>query len=252
VAIRVIELLSAKSVKGGIYPVLCNPRLGGVFIHEAFGHLSEADYIYNDPQAATLMKLGKRVGSKILSVIDDGSLPGLLGSSQYDHEGVRTQKTYLIREGELVGRLHTRETAAKLHEKVTGNARAVSYRFPPIVRMTNTYIEKGQSKFEELLEDTKLGIYACDAYGGQTQLENFSFSAGYAYMIRKGKICEMVKDVVLAGNLFNTLKNIEAIGDDFSWDETAGGCGKAGQAPLPVTCGSPSLKIRDVIIGGKK
>jgi TldD protein len=136
-------------------------------------------------------------------------------------------------------------------ETVTGNARAISYRFQPIVRMTNTYIENGDTPFDELISDIKLGIYACDAIGGQTMLENFSFSAGWGHIIRNGKVCEMVRDVVLAGNLFVTLANIEALGNDFVWQERGGGCGKGGQMPLPVTEGAPHTRIRDVVIGGR-
>jgi len=151
----------------------------------------------------------------------------------------------------LVGRLHSRQTAAKMGEEATGNARAVSYRFPPIVRMTNTAIDNGTATFDDLIKDIKLGIYACDAYGGETQLETFSFSSSYAYMIRDGRIAEMVKDVILAGNLFTTLGNIDLIGNDFKWLNTGGGCGKVGQFPLPVGMGAPHIRIQNVIIGGQ-
>jgi TldD protein len=103
-----------------------------------------------------------------------------------------------------------------------------------------------------MIEDIKLGVYACGAYGGQTELENFSFSSAYAYMIRDGKIAEMVKDVILAGNLFTTLLNIDAIGNDFQWMHRGGGCGKGAQYPLPVTFGAPHIRIQNVVIGGKK
>ena len=102
-----------------------------------------------------------------------------------------------------------------------------------------------------MIKDIKLGIYACDAYGGQTQLETFSFSSGYAYMIRDGKIAEMVKDVILAGNLFTTLMNIDAIGNDFKWINSGGGCGKGGQFPLPVSMGAPHIRIQNVVVGGR-
>jgi TldD protein len=117
--------------------------------------------------------------------------------------------------------------------------------------MTNTAIENGTTPFEDLIKDIKLGIYACDAYGGNTELESFSFSSGYAYMIRDGQIAEMVKDVILAGNLFTTLLNIDAIGNDFQWLEKAGGCGKGGQNGLPVSFGAPHIRIQNVVIGGK-
>ncbi|MBN1954037.1 MAG: TldD/PmbA family protein [Anaerolineae bacterium] len=249
IAQRAVDLLSAPRVKGGRYTVVCNPTLAGVFAHEAFGHLSEADFVYENPKAQEMMVLGRRFGQDFLTIVDDGSLPNLRATHKYDDEGTPTQRTELIKNGILVGRLHSRQTAAKMGEKPTGNARATGYRYPPIVRMTNTFIESGQTPFEEMIGDIDLGIYACDAYGGQTALENFSFSSGYAYMIRNGQLAEMVRDVILSGNLFVTLDSIDAVGNDFEWSER-GMCGK-GQGGLPVSDGSPHIRIRDVLIGGE-
>jgi TldD protein len=251
VAQRALDLLAAETVVGGRYPVVCNRELAGVFVHEAFGHLSESDFVYENPKALEMMVLGRRFGQDLLTVFDDGSVPGQRGTHRYDDEGTPTRRNDLIRDGILVGRLHSRETAARMGEPPSGNARAINYRHPPIVRMTNTAIEAGATPFQEMIQDIKLGVYACDAYGGQTALENFSFSSGYAYMIRDGKIAEMVKDVILAGNLFTTLLNIDAIGNDFEWLNGAGGCGKGNQYPLPVSFGAPHIRIQDVVIGGK-
>jgi TldD protein len=248
---KAVDLLSAQSVVGGQYAVVCNQELAGVFIHEAFGHLSEADFVYQNPKAREMMVLGRRFGREILNVFDDGAVPGQRGTHPFDDEGVSTKRNYLIKNGILVGRLHSRETAAKMAEQPTGNARAINYRHAPIVRMTNTAIEGGATSFEEMIADIKLGVYACAAYGGQTMLENFSFSSGYAFMIRDGRIAEMVKDVILAGNLFTTLMNIDAIGNDFTWINKGGGCGKDGQDSLPVSFGSPHIRIQNVVIGGK-
>jgi len=248
---RAVEMLSAETVVGGTYPVICNQTLAGVFIHEAFGHLSEADFVYENPRAREMMVLGRRFGQDILNVFDDGALAGQCGTHRFDDEGTPMRCNYLIKNGILVGRLHSRETARKMGEQPTGNARAINYRHAPIVRMTNTAIEQGTTSFEDMIKDVKLGIYACDAYGGQTELETFSFSSGYAYMIRDGKIAEMVKDVILAGNLFITLANIDAIGNDFKWINSGGGCGKGGQFPLPVSMGSPHIRIQNVVVGGR-
>jgi len=248
---KAVELLNARPVKAGQYPVVVDQMLAGVFIHEAFGHLSEADFVYENPKAREMMGMGRRFGKGILNVFDDGSVPNQRGTTLYDDEGVPARRNWLIREGELVGRLHSRQTAAKMGESASGNARALNYRFAPIVRMTNTAIDNGSTSFEDMIKDIKLGIYACDAYGGMTQLENFSFSSGYAYMIRDGKIAEMVKDVILAGNLFSTLGNIDAIGNDFQWLSTGGGCGKGSQSPLPVGMGAPHIRIQNVVIGGE-
>jgi TldD protein len=254
VAQRAVNLLDAPRVRGGSYPVILDNELAGVFIHEAFGHLSEADFVYENPQAREMMTLGRRFGKPVLNAGDNGAANGLRGTLPYDDEGTPTQDTPLIKEGILVGRLHSRETAAKLGERPTGNARAVSFRFPPIVRMTNTYISappgKGRVGLQDLISDIKLGVYACGAFGGQTMLENFSFTAGWGYMIRDGHVAELVKDVVLAGNLFTTLDRIDHIAGDFTWNQMGGGCGKGGQFPLPVTEGAPHVRIEEALIGG--
>ena len=250
VAERAVALLDAPMVRGGTYPVILNPELAGVFIHEAFGHLSEADFVYENPQARAMMTLGRRFGKPVLNVGDNGAAPGLRGTLPFDDEGTPTQDTALIREGILVGRLHSRETAAAMGERPTGNARALSFRHPPIVRMTNTYIGNGSGSFDDLIRDVKLGVYACGAFGGQTMLENFSFTAAYGRMIRDGRVAELVKDVVLAGNLFQTLDRIERIAGDFQWNQMGGGCGKAGQVPLPVTEGAPHVRIEEALVGG--
>jgi TldD protein len=246
---RTVKMLSAPQASSGEYTVILDPVLAGVFVHEAFGHLSEADHVYENQKLKEIMILGRKFGGKHLSIIDGAAVPGLRGSFKYDDEGVRATKTDLIREGILVGRLHSRETAAKMGEKPTGNARAISYLYPPIVRMTNTYIEPGATSFEEMISGIKEGIYARDWYGGTTSLEMFTFSAGEAYMIRNGKVAELIQPVVLTGNVFATLNNIDAIGNDLDMNQ-GGGCGKGGQSPLPVSNGSPHIRILNCLIGG--
>jgi TldD protein len=246
-----VAMLAAPQAKGGEYTVVLDPILAGVFVHEAFGHLSESDFVYENDRLREIMTLGKQFGAAELNIVDSAiDPPGLRGSYKYDDEGTPAVKTYLIREGKLVGRLHSRETAAKMNEAPTGNARAISYRFPPIVRMTNTYIEPGGVSFDDMIAGIKEGIYAKNWYGGMTSMEMFTFSAGEAYMIRDGKINEALRPVMLTGNVFTTLKNIDAIGDDLDMNE-GGGCGKGGQMPLPVSNGSPHIRIRHCLIGGK-
>jgi len=247
---RAVELLAAPRAKGGKYTVVLDPVLAGVFVHEAFGHLSESDFLYENERLREVMVLGRTFGSSELAIVDDATWPDLRGSYQYDDEGVPAHKTYLIREGKLVGRLHSRETAAKMEEPLTGNARAVNYRYPPIVRMTNTYIEPRAASFNDLIGDIKEGIYAKNWYGGTTSMEMFTFSAGEAYMIRHGKIAEAIRPVTLTGNVFDTLKNIDAIGNDLDMNQ-GGGCGKGDQVPLPVSNGSPHIRIRHCLVGGK-
>lgn len=247
-----IDLLSAPKVKGGQYTVIVDPNLTGVFAHEAFGHLSEADGICEDKKLQELMKPGTKIGSEILNIYDAGTIEGCRGYLVYDDEGVKTEKTYLIKKGQLVGRLHSRETAGIMGEKPTGNARAVSFKFPPICRMRTTCIEKGKSTLEEMIKDIKLGILACNSNGGQTNGEMFTFSAQYSYMIRDGKIAELVRDVNLTGNVFTTLKNIDMVGKEESIQDGSGGCGKNDQFPLPVSMGGPYIRIQNVVVGGEK
>jgi TldD protein len=135
-------------------------------------------------------------------------------------------------------------------EKPTGNARAINYRFPPIVRMTNTYIEPGVASFDDIIGDIKEGVYAKNWFGGTTAMEMFTFSAGEAYMIRNGRVAEALRPVVLSGNVFTTLNNIDAIGNDLEMNQ-GGGCGKGAQVPLPVSNGSPHIRIKKCLVGGR-
>lgn len=251
IAKKAIEQLSARPVEGGIYTVIVDPKLCGVFAHEAFGHLSEGDFIYENERLKEIMKIGKRFGRDELSVVDDGSLVGEAGYNKYDSEGTPTQKTYLIKDGILTSRLHSRETAEKMHEKPTGNARAISYAYEPIVRMTNTYIEPREWSFERMLDETQDGIYCIGSVGGMTNMEMFTFSAAEAFRIKNGKLAERLRDVVLTGNVFQTLMDIDAIGDDLSLFGGLGGCGKGSQSPLRVSDGGPHVRIRNVVIGGR-
>ncbi len=247
-----VDMLSAEPLEGGTYDVILDPRLSGVFIHEAFGHLSEADFIHENPRMKEQMSLGRKFGPAGFNVIDDGSVTGLAGYIPFDDEGILSQKTYLIRDGVLSGRLHSRETADKLGEAVTGNGRAIGVMRQPIVRMTNTYIDNGNYSKEELFSSMDDGIYAVDVIGGQTNLEMFTFTAGYGYRIKNGKPGKMFRDVILSGNVFNTLNSIGMIANDREMFGGLGGCGKGGQSPLPVSYGGPHVLVGNVLIGGRK
>ena len=246
---RAVGLLTAKPLEGGEWTTILDPVLAGVFVHEAFGHLSEADNVAENDKLQEIMVLGRQFGGKHLNVVDGASMPGLRGSYAYDEEGTPATRTDLIREGKLVGRLHSRETAARMGESPTGNARAISHAYPPIVRMTNTIIENGEASFDDLLEGVDKGVYVKNWYGGMTQHEMFTFSSGEAYMIRNGRVEEAVRPVMLTGNIFTTLHNIDAIGNDLDMNQ-GGGCGKGGQMPLPVSNGSPHIRIRSCLISG--
>ncbi|MGH2353931.1 MAG: TldD/PmbA family protein [Chloroflexota bacterium] len=247
---RAVALLAAQPATGGEYTVICDPKLAAVFAHEAFGHLSEGDNVYENERLRNIMVLGRRFGGPHLNIADGAGIPGQPGSFKYDDEGTPTRKTSLIKEGVLVGRLHSRETAGKMGEAPTGNARAQSYRHRPLVRMTNTVIEAGTSSFEAMLADTNEGIFCKDWYGGSTTHEQFGFSCAEAWMIRDGKLAEPLRGTTLSGNLFTTLENIDLIGRDFEWTEAGGTCGKGGQQ-APVGQGSPYIRIQKAVVGGK-
>jgi len=248
---RAADQLTAPTVKGGEYTVILDPEMAGLFVHEAFGHLSEADEIYEDKNLLSLMQLGTRYGPPFLNIYDSGREWGNRGSMKYDDEGTPTEKTYLIKGGEVVGHLHSRESAARMEARPTGNSRAINYRYPPICRMRTTCIEGGNNTFEDMLSGIKLGVYAIGGIGGETNGELFTFTATRGQMIRNGQLAEPVKNVTLTGNVFHTLDNIDMIGKDFSILNNAGGCGKFEQSPLPTSEGSPHIRIQNVIVGGE-
>ncbi|MBN1435326.1 TldD/PmbA family protein [Candidatus Fermentibacterales bacterium] len=242
------ELLDAEPLKAGKYTVVLNSSMTGVFTHEAFGHFSEADIIEKNPSLREKMSLGAELGSGLVTIVADSTLPGQVGFYRYDDEGVPVRPVTLMDNGVLVGRLHSRRTAAAFGEPVTGHSVAEDHRYAPIVRMGTIFVKPGGSSFEELLATVGDGLYLCDAKGGQTAGENFTFGAQYGYRIENGKMGHMVRDINIMGNLFTTLSNIIAVGDDFELSER-GGCGK-GQMNIKSAHGGPHVVIRDMVVGG--
>lgn len=244
----VCDLLDAQPVKGGIYNVILNQSLAGVFAHEAFGHFSEADLIEDSPIMRQKMKIGSELGSPILTIVDDPTLEGALGFYKYDDEGVEASKVILMENGVLKGRLHSRATASEFNEPINGHCVAEDYRFAPIIRMGTIFIKNGNDTFDSLKEKLKDGLYLCDAKGGQTAGENFTFGAQYGYIVKDGKIDRMVRDINISGNLYETLKNISAIANDLVLSKT-GGCGK-GQLNIRSCHGAPHVLINNLVVGG--
>ncbi len=243
------SLLKAQPAKPGKFDIVIDPRLTGVFVHEAFGHLSEADFVSQNDNLKDVMKLERQFGTEHLNIIDDGSPRDLPGCSRFDDEGTKTRKNYLIKEGRLVGRLHNRETASRMNEEVSGNARAVNFFYEPVVRMTCTYLDGGDWDRDEMIGDIEKGYYVRNSKGGQTNLEMFTFSGEDAFLIENGEITEQVRDLNLSGNLFETLHQIDAIGSDLEIMR-GGYCGKGEHYPLPVSYGGPHIRIRNIVIGG--
>ncbi len=250
---KAVELLDAEPAKAGIFPVVLDPSESGVFIHEAFGHLSEADGLQNNPSFRAKLQLGTTLGKPILNVTDDATLPNLPGSYEIDDEGVRGMRTPLITEGVLSGRMHSRETAAEFGEPLSGNMRAVDVQFTPIVRMSNILIEAGDSSFDDMIRSIDNGYYLVGAKGGQTSGDQFTFGAQWGYRIVNGQLGNMVRDINMSGELFSTLQATSMIGNDVKFGER-GGCGKGGGGPMQMNRksgkGSPHIKIDAVTIGG--
>lgn len=239
------SLLKAKTPKGGALPVILDPELAGVFTHEAVGHASEADLVLQNDSVLS-GKLGKQIASPKITVFDDPTLHEY-GYYPFDAEGVPSEKTVLIQNGVLNSYMHSRETAG-VFEGVSGNARAQGYAMP-VVRMSNTYIDKGDATFEEMLEDIKDGIYLIGSRGGQVNTGEgvFQFNAERGYMIQNGEITDLVRDVSLSGQTLDILNHIRMVGKDVKLH--AGHCGKSGQT-VPVTDGAPHISISKATVGG--
>jgi TldD protein len=236
-------LRNAVDVVPGTYTTVLSPLAAGIFAHESFGHKSESDFMLGDRTMEEEWQLGKVVGSDILSIIDDGTRMGV-GYTPFDDEGTRARKTYLIKGGMLEGRLHNSATAASLGEGLTGNARSLNFEFEPIVRMTTTYVDKGDLEFDDLLAPIQEGVLVKTIRHG-SGLSTFTLAPTLAYMIRDGKVAEPVKVSVVSGNVFETLGQIDGLSNEVEFlSFTIGGCGKGGQAPLPVGFGGPWVRVK--------
>ncbi|MCW1301353.1 MAG: TldD/PmbA family protein [Candidatus Nanoarchaeia archaeon] len=242
------KLLNGRRIGGGKLDVICDNQLAGVFFHEALGHACEADSILSK-ESILKDKLNTQIGSKLLNICDDPSVDEN-GSYHFDDEGVRAKRKYIVKNGVLVNFLHCLETAGKLGVEPTGNGRAENPLFPPIPRMSNIVIEPGDWEVEELIRETKYGIYARDARGGSVNVTtgDFIFTTKEAYLIEKGEITHCIKDFSMLGNILNTLKNVVAIAKDSKPTYSGGVCGKKGQR-VDVGEIAPHVKIRGVIVG---
>jgi len=250
------EKLEAKPAPPGKHRALCENRLVGVLAHESFGHLTESDFVISgmSPLAG---KLGQQLGSEHATIIDEGTpdanryygfwLP-------FDDQGIKTAKTTILDKGKLVRYLHDRNTATYMKSDFTGNARAVNYNFPPIVRMKNTYFSPGDLSLQEAIEQLDTGIYAIGTAGGQANMDGtFMFKALRGYYVERGEVKYPLREVTLTGSILDFLKNLEgATRELFIWSSYFGGCGKGEQWPLPVGLGGPHLLVREVQFGGEK
>ncbi len=194
------------------------------------------------------MKLDSRLGSDVVSIYADSTMPRQLGFYKYDDEGVAVRPVTLMERGILTGRLHSRRTAAAYGEEITGHSVAEDFRYAPIIRMGTIYVGAGDLSFEDLLRDLGDGLYLLDGKGGQTSGENFTFGAQYGYVVKGGEVGPMIRDINIMGNLFTTLQSITAVGDAVELSER-GGCGK-GQLNIKSGLGGPNVVIRNMVVGG--
>ncbi|MEM4396111.1 MAG: TldD/PmbA family protein [Candidatus Woesearchaeota archaeon] len=249
------DLEIAKPFSGGKYDVLSNSILTGVFIHEALGHASESDLVYKE-ESCLKGKLNQKIAAENVNVYDSalGLDDYLWGTFAYDDEGIIAQRTQIIHNGVLKNYLVSlrmyHKFAKNLGLKPTGNSRIGNYNEFPLVRMTNTYIEKGNYSKEELFEELRNGIYMVDSRGGQvnTATGSFQFKSALGYVVKNGKILYPIKGTSLKGNILETLNNIVAIGKEYG-EDSSGTCGK-NSASVPVGGKNPEIIIKSAIVGG--
>jgi TldD protein len=248
---RAVDLLSAGYPDGGRTRVLLSPSLVGLLTHEAVGHTVEADFVQAGSCAAG--KIGQRVASEHVTLCDSGASEyheGAGGTILVDDEGVRTQRTEIIRNGVLVSYLHDRESAARFGVAPTGNARAFEYDNEPLIRMRNTYIAPGDALLEEMIASIEDGYLLDGAANGQADANGeFMFGTREAYRITKGKRGPLLRGVNISGTAFEVLRSVDRVGREFKWDLGSGHCGK-GQ-PAKVDAGGPWVSC-EVVLGGRR
>jgi TldD protein len=242
--------LDAVACPAGTMDVVLGPGWPGILLHEAIGHGLEGDFNRKKTSAFS-DRIGERVASPGVTVVDDGTLPGRRGSLNVDDEGTPTQQTTLIENGVLVGYMHDRLNANLMGHAPTGNGRRESYAHLPMPRMTNTFMLAGEEDPEEIRKSVRKGLYAVSFGGGQVDITSgkFVFSASEAYEIEDGKIGRPVKGATLIGNGPDVLTRVSRIGHDLALDKGVGTCGKDGQG-VPVGVGMPTIRIDGLTVGG--
>lgn len=245
---KALTMLDSRPAPSGKMTVVMHRGFGGVLFHEACGHGLEADAI---EKGASVFggKMGDKVAADMVTLVDDGSLPGEWGSNTYDDEGTPTQRTVLVEEGKLAGFMYDGLRARNAGVASTGNGRRQSFRHVPIPRMTNTFIMSGPHSRDEIIESTELGFYAKTLSGGQVEPASgdFVFGVSEGYLIENGKITSPLRGATLIGNGLVALLNIDMIADDFEMN--IGLCGKDGQS-VPAGSGQPTLRIQNMTVGG--
>ena len=249
-AARAVLLLKADEAPSGAMPVVLSAEAGGTMIHEAIGHGLEAD-LAGEGLSVFTDRLGETVASPLVTVIDDATLPFRRGSFAVDDEGTPAQRSVLVDRGVLTAYMYDKKAALKANAKSTGNGRRESYRNRPVVRMTNTFINPGETPPESILAATPNGLFVKKMGGGQVNTVNgdFVFEVSEGYTIRNGQIGDPVRGATLTGNGPEILKQIDMVGTDLGF--AIGTCGKDGQG-VPVADAQPTLRLPRIVVGGRK
>ena len=250
---KALVLFDAVQPPAGEMPVALGPGLSGVLLHEAIGHGMEADF--NRKKISTYATMiGKKVAESFVTIVDDGTVPNLTGSINFDDEGTPGQKTVLVEKGILKSYLHDKISAKYYKVNPTGNGRRESYQHYVVPRMRNTYMEAGPVTPEEVIKSAKNGIYVEDVANGQVKIGegDFAFYVSQGRLIENGKLTAPIKDVNIMGNGPKMLSDITLMGNDFEFYKGGGGaCGKAGQA-VPCGFGQPTCLVKSLIVGGRR
>lgn len=244
------SMFEATQPKGGEMPVVMSAGGSGILLHEAIGHAFEADFnrkntsIFSD-------KLGKLVADKHINIVDDGTVLNDRGAVNVDDEGVAGQKTYIVKEGVLTSYLHDRISAKHYAVDPTGNGRRQSFRYMPIPRMRNTYMENGNYSQEEIISSVKEGVFVDTFTNGQVQIGagDFTFFVKTGYKIENGKLTQPIKDINIIGNGPKALADITMVGNNMKLDPGSWTCGKDGQG-VPVSLGMPAVLVKQLTVGG--
>ena len=242
--------LYAVDAPAGTMTVVLGPGWPGILLHEAVGHGLEGDFNRKEVSAFA-GRIGQKVASELVTVVDDGTIPNRRGSLNVDDEGTPTGRTVLIERGVLRGYLQDKLNARLMGVSPTGNGRRESYAHPPMPRMTNTFMLAGDEDPTDIVKSVKNGLYAVAFGGGQVDITSgkFVFSASEAYLIEDGQVTKPVKGATLIGNGPDALTRVSRVGRDLQLDEGVGTCGKEGQS-VPVGVGLPTIRIDGMTVGG--
>jgi TldD protein len=247
---QAILKLNAREAPAGTMTVVLGPGWPGILLHEAIGHGLEGDF-NRKGVSAFAGRLGQKVASELVTVVDDGTIPNRRGSLNVDDEGTPTGRTVLIENGVLTGYMQDRLNARLMKMNPTGNGRRESYAHPPMPRMTNTFMLAGPDDPQDIIRSVPAGLYAVTFGGGQVDITSgkFVFSASEAYLIENGRVTAPVKGATLIGNGPDALTRVSRVGHDLALDEGVGTCGKDGQS-VPVGVGLPTIRIDGMTVGG--